>query len=138
MARLRWPEDVLAERPLLVPVPLSPSRERERGYNQSALLATELGRRWGLGAMINCVRRSRATVSQTELAPEQRASNVAGAFTVDAATAPSLQGAHVLLVDDVVTTAATLNECATAIFESGARVISYVTFGRARGPGDLI
>ncbi len=71
------------------------------------------------------------TASQTRLTPEQRLHNVAGAFRVPADVA-RLRGLHVLLVDDVVTTAATLNACATALFDGGARIISYVTFGRAR------
>ena len=86
--------------------------------------------------MIDCLRRSRSTVSQTKLTPEERAHNVAGAFNLGSTRVSSLQGAHVLLVDDVVTTAATLNECASALYSEGARIISYVTFGRARGPGD--
>ncbi len=136
MSRLSWPADVMEERPLLIPVPLSPARERERGYNQSALIANALARRWGLSVMIDCLRRRRTTVSQTKLTPEERARNVSGAFSVTSASASYLQGAHVLLVDDVVTTAATLNECASALYTARARIISYVTFGRARGPGD--
>ena len=138
MSRLSFPADVQEECSLLVPVPLSTVRERERGYNQSALLAVALARRWGLSVMVDCLRRSRATASQTKLTPEERVLNVAGAFSVRATAASTLQGAHVLLVDDVVTTAATLNECASALFAGGARIISYVTFGRARGPGDII
>jgi ComF family protein len=137
MARLNFPADVREEAPSLIPVPLSPSRERDRGYNQSELLARSLARRWGLPLMVNCLRRCRTTVSQTKLTPAERAHNVAGAFSVAAESASSLQGAHLLLVDDVVTTSATLNECAAALFEAGARIVSYVTFGRAPSPGDM-
>jgi predicted amidophosphoribosyltransferase len=79
--------------------------------------------------------RTHFTSSQTRLTPEQRLHNVAGAFRVAAHRRP-LRAAHVVLVDDVVTTAATLNACAAALFAGGARIISYVTFGRARLPGD--
>jgi ComF family protein len=137
MARAAYPDDVMAERPIFIPVPLAPSRERERGYNQSALLAEALGRRWGLQVVVDSLRRGRSTVSQTRLTPEQRAANVHGAFEVLASTASSLHGLHVMLVDDVVTTAATLNECAAALMTGGARTVSYVTFGRARAPGDV-
>jgi ComF family protein len=137
MSRLRFPDDVHDEHPVLIPVPLSAARQRERGYNQSELLARALGSRWGLPVMIDCLQRSRSTVSQTQLTPGERARNVAGAFTVSSA-ASSLHGAHVLLVDDVVTTAATLNECGQALFQSGVRIVSYVTFGRARAPGDQL
>ena len=134
MARLSWPPDVLRERSLLVPVPLAPSRLRERGYNQSALLARALAPRWGV-PVLEALTRTRATATQTRLTPGDRLRNVAGAFV---ATVPkgALAGEHVVLVDDVVTTAATLNSCATALFEGGARIVSYVTFGRARAAGD--
>jgi predicted amidophosphoribosyltransferase len=70
------------------------------------------------------------------LTPAERSSNVAGAFRATAAAHSTLRGAHVVLVDDVVTTAATLNACADALFAGGARILSYVTFGRAPASGD--
>ena len=136
MTRHDFPPDVRAEVPILVPVPLSQSRERERGYNQSCLLALALGRRWELPVMVNCLRRSRNTVTQTRLTPDERSRNVSGAFTIANGSVSSLHGRHVLLVDDVVTTSATLNECAASLFHGGARIISYITFGRARAAGD--
>lgn len=136
VARLPWPEDVLRERTALVPVPLSAARERERGFNQSALLAARLSEGFGIPVWHDVLERSKATSSQTRLTPEQRLTNVAGAFRVAQAASARLRGTHLILVDDVVTTAATLNECAAALWNGGARVISYVTFGRARAPGD--
>lgn len=138
MARLSWPADVVEERTALVPVPLAPARLRERGFNQSERLARALGARLSLPVWADVLERGRATRTQTRLTPEQRLSNVSGAFHARAASATRLHGAHVLLVDDVVTTAATLNACAAALFGAGARIISYVTFGRAPGPGDRI
>jgi ComF family protein len=137
MARVAFPDDVVRERTALVPVPLARTRERERGYNQSALLAREIGRAWKIPAWEDVVVRGRATESQTRLTPEQRRRNVASAFSV-APHAGQLRGAHIILVDDVVTTAATLNACATALYDGGARIISYVTFGRAPSIGDRI
>jgi len=64
--------------------------------------------------------------------------NVHGAFVAGAAARSALRGAHVMLVDDVVTTAATLNACAAVLHDAGARIISYVTFGRAPAIGDRI
>jgi ComF family protein len=134
MARLPWPADVVEERTALVPVPLSAARRRERGYNQSERLAAALGARLGVAVWDDVVERARDTRSQTRLTPDQRLGNVSGAFRV--ADRGRIAGAHLVLVDDVVTTAATLNACAAALFEGGARILSYVTFGRAPAPGD--
>jgi ComF family protein len=138
MSRLPWPRDVVEERASLVPVPLAAARMRERGYNQSSLLAGELGKRWQIPVMPAALVRSRATRSQTELTPEQRLGNVAGSFQLDERHREQIRGSHVMLVDDVVTTAATLNECARVLYAEGARIISYMTFGRARASGDRL
>lgn len=135
MARLSWPADVMVERVALVPVPLSLQRERERGFNQSTRLAEEMAKSHAIHVWHDALERTQFTTSQTRLTAEERLRNVSGAFRV-AGDVTRLRGAHLVLVDDVVTTAATLNACAAALFAGGARVISYVTFGRARLPGD--
>jgi ComF family protein len=135
MARLDWPADVVAERTALVPVPLARRRLRERGYNQSLLLARELAARWRIPVWERCVERARETRSQTRLTPADRVGNVSSAFRA-AGGRDVLRGAHLVLVDDVVTTGATLDACARALFEGGARILSYVTFGRAPTDGD--
>jgi len=136
MARLPWPADVVAERTALVPLPLAASRERERGYNQSTELARTVGRAWGIPVWDEVVERSHATRTQTGLTPEERRSNVSGAFRVRAGARSALRGAHLVLVDDVITTGATFSACARALFAGGARIISLVTFGRAPALGD--
>ena len=138
MARLAWPRDVVDERSALVPIPLASARKRQRGYNQSALIAGGLGRRWRIPVWEDVVVRSRETSSQTRLTPEQRLDNVAGSFCIGERHRGQLRGAHVVVVDDVVTTAATLNTCAKVLYEAGARIISYVTFGRAHASGDRL
>jgi ComF family protein len=138
MARLAWPSDVVEERAAVVPVPLARARKRERGYNQSALLAEEISHRWRIPVWGDVIERSRSTRTQTELTPGERLSNVAGAFRARDCAARKLRGAHVVIVDDVVTTGATLNACALALFEAGARIISYMTFGRAAAAGDRL
>jgi ComF family protein len=138
MARLSWPRDVVEERAALVPIPLASARKRQRGYNQSALIAGALGRRWRIPVWEHAVVRIRDTQSQTRLTPEQRLNNVAGSFCTDGEARGKVRGAHVVLVDDVVTTAATLNTCAKVLYDAGARIISYVTFGRARASGDRL
>jgi ComF family protein len=132
MATLAWPEDVVAERAALVPVPLAAERERARGYNQSTLLARALAPTWGVPVWDDVLRRTRATRTQARLTPAERLRNVAGAFEAVQQARSRLRGAHVVMVDDVVTTAGTLNACAAALTAGGARIVSYVTFGRAR------
>jgi len=136
MARLAWPRDVIEERTALVPVPLSPARLRERGFNQSELIARALSSRWRIPVWTDALARARNTESQTRLSPDDRLRNVAGAFDVSSATSSRLRGAHVMLVDDVVTTGATMNACAEALIARGVRILSYVTFGRARAASD--
>ena len=136
MARLDWPGDVVEERAALVPVPLARVRMRERGYNQSVLLARVLADRWRIALLPDALERTRATGSQTRLTPEWRRRNVSGAFRAIPSARTALRGAHLILVDDVVTTAATLNACATALCDGGARIVSYATFGRAPASGD--
>jgi ComF family protein len=135
MARLPWPSDVIAERTAIIPVPLEARRERDRGFNQSERLARVIGAQLGVKLWHDVLTRASFTSSQTRLTPEERLRNVSGAFRVTGDPA-RLRGAHLVLVDDVVTTAATLNACAAALFAGGARIMSYVTFGRARLPGD--
>jgi ComF family protein len=136
LSRLAWPRDVLEERSMLVPVPLASSRLRERGYNQSERIAVGLAARWNIPMVTDVLLRGRATQTQTRLTPGERVRNVAGAFHTAPSAGARLRGAHVIIVDDVVTTGATLNACALALYQSGARIISYVTFGRAPAIGD--
>jgi ComF family protein len=136
LARLPWPADVVAERAAVVPVPLAAARMRERGYNQSERLARTLAACWNVPVWDDVVLRARDTATQTRLTPEQRLMNVSGAFGVPESARGALRLSHVVLVDDVVTTAATLNACAAALHAGGARVVSFVTFGRAPALGD--
>jgi ComF family protein len=136
MARLDWPDDVRRERAALVAVPLGATRMRERGYNQSEVLARALATHWGVPVWTDVLTRARETSSQTRLTPEDRLRNVSGAFRANVSERIRLRGAHVVLIDDVVTTASTLNACAAALFDGGARVLSYVTFARAPAAGD--
>lgn len=136
MARLDWPADVVEERAALVPVPLSAKRERQRGYNQSEHLARELARHWSVPVWSDVLTRTRHTETQTRLTPGDRLRNVSGAFCARTTAHHALRGSHVVVVDDVVTTAATLNACAAALCAGGARIVSFVTFGRAPALGD--
>lgn len=121
---------------LLVPVPLGPARLRRRGYNQAERLAAALGVRWGRTLDPTLLARVRDTASQTALTPEARLANVAGAFCVlpAARNAPGQDPPTIVLVDDVLTTGATLAECARMLAGAGLHRIEAVTFGRAAIP----
>ncbi len=126
-----WPDDVTTERVAAVPVPLGAGRLRERGYNQASLVAHAAAPHWDVPVWDDVLIRARATRAQARLTPGDRLTNVAGAFRVADGVQARIRGAHLILVDDVVTTAATLNACAAALVAGGARVVSYATFGRA-------
>jgi ComF family protein len=125
MASVAWPDDV-HEPATIVPVPTTSKRMRERGYNQAQLLAEALARRTGRTSE-SLLSRVSGTRTQTALQPAARAANVAGAF----AAAHFVDGAHVLLVDDVLTTGATAAECARSLAGAGACCIRLITFARA-------
>lgn len=138
LARLEFPPDVVAERAALLPVPLAAVKQRARGFNQAALLAHAVGRHWNLPVWDDVICRTRATPSQTRLTPGERKANVHRAFSLGDGAEARIGGRHLILVDDVLTTGATLNACATVLFESGARTLSYLTFGRARTSADRL
>jgi len=136
MSRLPFPPDVVEERTALLAVPLSSIRLRERGYNQAEELARGLSPHWHIPVWSDVLVRTRNTRSQVRLTPSERARNVSSAFSVADHTRSRLRGTHVILVDDVITTAATLNAAAAALADGGVRILSYVSFGRAPDPGD--
>jgi len=113
---------------LLVPVPLHHVRKRGRGYNQSTVLAQELGRRLGCKTRPGLLKRIRPTISQTNLTAKDRLSNVTQAFQYRKEEA--LTGRKVLLVDDVMTTGATVNACAGALKKGGAVTVHVITAAR--------
>jgi ComF family protein len=104
----------------VTPVPLHSARHRERGFNQSRLLATRIADRLGRPLADTLLQRLRNTASQTQLDVEARRSNVAGAFSLQEMKSPPHT---VLLVDDVLTTGATLAACAAALHEAGVEQI---------------
>jgi ComF family protein len=110
----------------LVPVPLHPSRLRERGYNQARLLAAEIGlvhRK----PVLEPLKRCRATKPQWNLGRGERGRNVSGGIK---AAPGSAKGLRLLLIDDVCTTGATLEECARALREGGAESVGAFVFAR--------
>lgn len=112
----------------VVAVPLHPARRRARGYNQAQVLAGGLARRLGLPLWRGIVHRVRATETQTHLTARQRLHNVAGAF--EAPRSVRIRDRRILLVDDVMTTGATVSECARALRKSGAAEVLVLTLAR--------
>lgn len=117
---------------LVAAVPLGSARLAERGFNQSWEIARRLARRLRLPAHATVLTRARETRSQTALAPAGRERNVAGAFAV--APWANLDGAHVLLVDDVMTTGATLSAAALALKRAGAARVTALVALRTPAP----
>ncbi|MBN1261036.1 MAG: ComF family protein [Anaerolineae bacterium] len=117
------------EADLLAPVPLYPGREARRGYNQATLLARELGKHLGIPMAPHVLYRVRNTLSQTKLSREQRRTNVVNAFVC--AEGLDLTGCRVVLIDDVMTTGATLQACAGVLLNVGAEAVNAFTLARA-------
>lgn len=112
----------------LIPVPLHPSRLRERGFNQSELLAEVIGRDLDILLLNDTLLRIKATQSQTKLSREERIKNVKGAFAI--IDAPSFSNKTILLIDDMFTTGATINECAKVLKETKVKKIAVLTLAR--------
>src|SRR5262249_37544030 len=122
---------------VLVPVPLHGARERERGFNQSVLLARALAERVEppLPVALDALRRTRPAPPHVGWSRAERPGNVAGAF----ACAPdSVAGQRVILVDDVATSGATLTACAEAVRRAGAARVYGLVFSRAGSTGDPV
>ena len=117
-------------------MPVHAERERQRGYDQAALIADVVARELRL-PVVRALERRRATIAQFELGRDRRATNVAGAFGLRArrdgrATGAAVTGRWVLLVDDVVTTGATLAACGTALRDAGGVAVSAIAVARER------
>jgi ComF family protein len=112
--------ELLADADLIVPVPLTRLRLLSRRFNQAAILCQEVARLTGIAAEPSALVRTRRTRPQLGLSRQERRKNVAGAFAVADIHKPRIAGARVVLVDDVVTTGATVRACARALKRAGA------------------
>lgn len=130
--------DALADAGMLVPVPLHWLRLAKRRYNQAAVLAHAIGKLTSIPVETGALTRTRRTPSQGEMpSARARAKNVVRAFAVAEKHKPRLAGRHVVLVDDVLTTGATLSACAKALSRAGAGSVSVITLARVVRPLSL-
>jgi ComF family protein len=118
-----------ADADLLIPVPLNRSRLLWRRFNQSALLALELSRQSGVPMDALALVKRKSTPPQVGLTQAQRQDNVAGAFAVTKAGRHRIDGAHVILIDDVITTGATVSACARVLKRAGAAHVDVLALG---------
>lgn len=119
---------------LVCPVPLHWTRLAWRRFNQSAVLAREVGRLAGRPYVGDLLKRRRRTPQQGELGVAARRRNVRAAFAVSRRHLGRVEGARVAVLDDVLTTGATLSECASALLDAGARAVDVLTLARVVRP----
>lgn len=114
---------------MILPVPLHPKRLRWRGFNQSVLLARQVSREYDIPLDPFVVYRSKETPPQTQLTEAERRKNVRGVFSLN--PQKPIDGKRVLLVDDVYTSGATVNECSRCLKQGGAKEVYVLTLARA-------
>jgi len=114
---------------LIIPVPLHRRRLKERGFNQSVILAREVARAHSIHLDFETLKRTIHTKPQTGLGRKQRSANVKGAFEV--ADRERVKGERVVLIDDVYTTGSTVRECARVLVKNGVEEVAVLTLARA-------
>jgi competence protein ComFC len=119
MALIIRADPVLQTADMIAPIPLHWSKQLRRGYNQSLLLARSIAHNTGL-TLLDVLKRTRRTKSQTKLTDNLRRENITGAFSV---RLNNIANKRVLLIDDVLTTGATMNECARVLKQAGAAAV---------------
>lgn len=128
---------LLDEADIIVPVPLHYGRLASRGFNQSAWLGGALSRRSGVPMLVDALQRTRRTPTQGGLSARARRRNVAGAFAARPSRAGLIKGKRVLLIDDVLTTGATLSACTRALRRAGARQVDVLVLARVVRETDI-
>jgi len=122
--------DFLPETDLIIPVPLHRWRLIKRRYNQAALLGDGLSKKTGILHAPHILRRNRHTVPQGSKNKAERAENVEKAFTILPKDIARITGKNILLIDDVLTSGATINECAKVLLGNGAETVNVLTLAR--------
>jgi len=129
--------ELLADADALIPVPLHWRRLWARRFNQSAALAGVIAQSSGVPVLHTALKRVRATPQQVGLSKAERADNVQGAFRVPAEEKANVAGRRLVLVDDVLTSGATLDTCARALLRAGAAHVDALIFARVVSPGRI-
>ena len=124
--------DMIAQADALLPVPLHRWRLFHRRYNQSALLAHKIAALADKPVLLDVLRRTRATPSQGHLKRKERQENVRGAFELSSRQSEEVKGKTLVLVDDVMTTGATVEECARILLKAGAKRVHVVVLARVK------
>jgi ComF family protein len=127
--------ELLSDADALVPVPLHCRRRWARRFNQSAVLAAEVSAASGVPIAAGALKRVKFTAQQVGLSRSQRAANVQGAFRVPAEGKAAVAGRRLLLIDDVLTSGATVEGCAKALLRAGARSVDVLVFARVAEAG---
>jgi ComF family protein len=128
MADFSFPDVDFTGYSLIIPVPLHIKRLRQRGFNQSLILARALAKKWQIPVNFSQLKRHRFTLTQTGLNKAERKKNIKGAFEVS--DKKNIAGKNVILVDDVYTTGATINECARILTKADAKKVTALTLAR--------
>jgi ComF family protein len=126
--------ELLAEADALVPVPLHWRRLWTRRFNQSAMLADAISAKSGVAVVSGALKRVKATAQQVGLSRSERAANIQGAFRVPAEDRGAVAGRRLILVDDVLTSGATVDGCARALLRAGAASVDVLIFARVAEP----
>jgi ComF family protein len=128
MADFSFPDIDFTDYSLIMPVPLHIKRLRERGFNQSLILARAFGEKRQIPVNFSLLKRHKFTLTQTGSNRNERKKNIKGAFEVS--NRGKIAGKNIILIDDVYTTGATINECAKTLIKAGARKVAVLTLAR--------
>jgi ComF family protein len=126
--------ELLAEADALIPVPLHWRRQWARRFNQSAMLAAAVARQTGVPVAAGALKRVKPTAQQVGLSRSERAANIQGAFRVPADGKADVTGRRLVVIDDVLTSGATVDGCARALLRAGAANVDVLVFARVAEP----
>ncbi len=122
--------DQIDDADIIIPVPLHPKRLLRRRYNQSALISNHINRLSGVDTIPDLMSRKKNNVPQASLSKKERLQNVKGAFSIKKKYINILQNKNIILIDDVMTTGATVSECAKVLKKSGASKVEIITLAK--------